>query len=315
MRAAVLTELGLPEAGEFDEPRAGDGDGDGHAILEVAAAGLNPVDVTTAAGTFHAGPPPLPSVCGKEAVGTLDGRRVYVGAAVPPFGTMAERALVDRAEAIPLPDGLADEQAIAFGVAGLAGWLSVEWRARLQPGETVLVLGASGTVGLIAVQAAKLLGAGRVVAAARSERGLAHAREAGADATIALGDRDGELADAFREAAGAPIDVVIDHLWGEPGVAAIVAAAPRARVVQLGQSAGAVASVPSAAVRGKLLDILGFSNFGVDAEVSRAAYERMCAHGAAGELSVPVERVPLAEVRSAFERQRSSPGVKLVVVP
>ncbi|HEX8103935.1 MAG TPA: zinc-binding alcohol dehydrogenase family protein [Solirubrobacteraceae bacterium] len=310
MRAAVLTELGLPDAGDFDEPRPGEG----QAVLEVAVAGLNPVDVTTAAGTFHGGPPPLPSVCGKEAVGTLEGRRVYVGAAIAPWGTMAERALVDPAEAIPLPDGLADEQAVAFGVAGLAGWLAVEWRARLQPGETVLVLGASGTVGLIAVQAAKLLGAGRVVAAARSKRGLERARAAGADAAVALGAGD-DLAAAFRAAAERDIDVVIDPLWGEPAVAAIAAAGPGARFVQLGQSAGTHAALPSAAIRGKLLSVLGLSNFGVPADVKRAAYERMAAHGAAGELAVDVERVPLAEVRSAFERQRDSPGVKLVVVP
>jgi NADPH2:quinone reductase len=180
----------------------------------------------------------------------------------------------------------------------------------------VLVLGASGAVGQVAVQAAKLLEAGRVVAAARSEEGLEHARSLGADAVVQLDERDrGALAAAFREAAGGEIDVVVDPLWGEPALAAIAALAPFGRHVQLGQSAAAEAPLPSAAVRGRPATILGLSNFAAPSDVRRLAYARMADLAAAGELTLPVERVPLGELPSAWERQQRSPHRKLVIVP
>jgi NADPH2:quinone reductase len=311
MRAAVLREYGVPEVGEFDEPAPADG----QVVVEVLAAGLNPVDVATAAGKFYGGPPPLPSVAGREGVGRLeDGTRVYFDGTVAPFGSMAERTLIDPGSAIALPRGVDDALATAFGIAGLAAWLSLEYRARVRPGETVLVLGASGVVGQIGVQAARRLGAAHVVAAARSEEGLARAAELGADATIRLGDQD-DLAQAFRDAAGGGVDVVLDPLWGEPALAAIEAANPGARVVNLGQSAGAEATLPSALVRGKLLTLLGHTNFLTPAPVKHAAYQRMVRLAAAGELEADVERVPLDAVADAFRRQAEGPHHKLVIVP
>lgn len=312
MRAAILREVGRPpEAGEFEEPQPEHG----QAVVEVLAAGVNPVDLAKASGSFYAGPPSVPSVVGGEGVGRLpDGRIAYFDGPQAPFGSIAERSLISEEQAMPLPDGLDPALAVCFGVAGLAAWLALEWRAELQPGETVLVLGASGVVGQLAVQAAKLMGAGRVVAAARSEEGLRRAAERGADATVSLGETH-DLAEAFREAAAGDIHVVIDPVWGEPAAAAVEAASERARLVQLGQSAGATSELSSAAIRGKLLSILGHSNFKAPPEVKRAAYLRMAEHGAAGELRVEVEKLPLERVQEAWERQASSPGHKLVVVP
>jgi NADPH:quinone reductase-like Zn-dependent oxidoreductase len=311
VRAAVLTEYGVPRLGEFDEPQAGEG----QAVVEVAAAGLNPVDVVTAAGQFYEGPPPLPSVPGKEGVGLLDGRRVYFGATVEPFGSMAERALIDPENAFDVPDGLDDGLAVALGIAGLAGWLPLSWRAKLEPGEHVLVLGASGSVGQIAVQAARLLGAGRVVAGARSREGLQRARELGADEVVSLDQEPDSLEAAIREAAGDRLEVVVDPLWGEPAVAALKAASDWARLVQLGQSAGAEATIASATIRGKSLTIMGHTNFGAPREVRAEAYATMAAHAASAELRIEVEKIPLEEVEQAFERQKESPNHKLVLVP
>src|SRR5580700_7899719 len=104
MRAAVLHDYGVPSADDFEEPVAADG----QAVVEVLAAGLNPVDVAICAGRFYAGKPPLPSVAGREGIGLLDGKRVYFDAPIAPFGSMAERALVDPTSAYPVPDGLDD---------------------------------------------------------------------------------------------------------------------------------------------------------------------------------------------------------------
>ncbi|MGH9103387.1 MAG: alcohol dehydrogenase catalytic domain-containing protein, partial [Acidimicrobiales bacterium] len=185
MRAAIVEEYGRePVLGDFETPLPQQGQG----LVAVTAAGLNPVDVKIATGTFPQRRPSLPYVIGVEGVGTLeDGRKVYFDAPPPPFGAVAELAPVDLSGVIPLPETIDDGVAVALGVAGLAAWLALEWRAKLEPGETVLVLGASGVVGQVAVQVAKLLGAGRVVAATRSAEGLARSSRQGADATVALG--------------------------------------------------------------------------------------------------------------------------------
>ena len=315
MRAAILREYdATPELGEFDDPQA---DG-GTVAADVLAAGLNPVDIRKAAGVFPLAPkPPLPSVAGWEGVARLeDGSRVYFVDPPPPQGALAERTLIDLSATHPVPEGVDDGVAVALGIAGLAGWLALTWSAKLREGESVLVLGATGTVGQVAVQGAKLLGASRVVAAGRNPDGLARAAELGADATVQLGGDD--LAERFREAASdaGGFDVVVDPLWGEPGVAAMEAAKRFTRHVALGQSAGMHASVSVATVRNKPLTIVGHTNYAIPFEDQQAAYAEMCEHAAAGRLTADVEATPLDDVASAWERLRAgSPGTKLVVVP
>ncbi len=313
MRAAILREYGqTPQVGDFPAPAAGDG----QLLVRVLAAGLNPVDLGIASGKFYGGVPPLPCVVGREGVGeTGDGRVVYFDGPVAPYGSFAEQALIAASSACELPEGTDPGLATCFGIAGLAAWLALEYRAHVQPGETVLVLGASGVVGQIAVQGAKLMGAGRVVAAARNAQALAHTLELGADATVAIGEV-ADLPAALRDACGGEgANVVIDPVWGEPAAAAIQACAPEGRVVQLGAAAGATSEIPSAAIRGRGLQIFGHSNFRVPDDVKHAAFRTMVAHAAAGRLTVQLERVPLDDVASAWERQRSSPRHKLVIVP
>ncbi|MGN6188264.1 MAG: quinone oxidoreductase family protein [Conexibacter sp.] len=316
MHAAVLHALAAtPVCEAFEEPVAGDG----QVVVEVSAAGVNPVDVRKASGTYVSGPPPLPSVVGSEGVGRVagDGRRVYFGASIAPFGAFAQRTLVGEEEPIELPDALDDGVAVALGIAGLAAWLPLAWRARLQPGETVLVLGATGVVGQLAVQAARLLGAGRVVAAGRDAQMLERARELGADATVNLGDVEpGEqLTEAFRAAAGGDVDVVHDPLWGAPAAAAVEALGLGGRLVQLGQSAGAQATLSSASIRGRHLSVLGYLNFLVPADARRDAYRTLVEHAVAGRIAVEVERLPLAQVADAWARVQRSAHRKLVLVP
>jgi NADPH:quinone reductase-like Zn-dependent oxidoreductase len=310
MRAAVLHDYGVPSAGEFEEPLAGAG----QAVVEVLAAGLNPVDVTICAGRFYAGKPPLPCVAGREGVGLLDGARVYFDGPVAPFGSMAQRALVDPGHTYSVPDGVADGVAVALGISGLAAWLALEWRAKLQPGEHVLVLAASGVLGQIAVQAAKLLGAGRVVAAARSREGLERCLELGADASVRLDERE-DLSAAMAQAGEGRIDVVLDPLWGEPLVAALGAASFGARIVQIGAGAGAEATIPSAPVRGKMLVLMGHTNFAASPEVKREAYARMSEAVVAGKITVEVDPLALDEVDEAWRRLQAGSHRKIVLVP
>jgi NADPH:quinone reductase-like Zn-dependent oxidoreductase len=309
MRAAVLHEYGVPSEDEFQEPSAEPG----QAVVDVLAAGLNPVDVSICAGRFYAGKPPLPSVAGREGVGMLGGARVYFDAPIAPFGSMAERALVDPRATYPLPDGVPDGVAVGLGISGLAAWLALTWRAQLQPGEHVLVLGASGVVGQIAVQAAQLLGAGRVVAAARSPEGLQHCLELGADAAVRL-DESEDLPAALANAAQGRIDVVVDPLFGEPFVAAVNAASFGARIVQLGSGAGTEATVPSAAIRGKMLVIMGHTNFAAPPEIKREAYRRLVVAAADG-LRVPVDPMALHQVQEAWHRLAAGVHHKIVLVP
>jgi NADPH2:quinone reductase len=314
MRALIVRAIGQePVLEEVDGPRAGDG----RTLVAMGAAGINPIDLAIAAGRFYGGSPEPPYGAGREGVGrVLDGgdwpagTRIYTGRAAT--GSIAERYLVT-GEAYELPDGDDDDLAVGLGIAGLAGWLPVEHRARLQPGERVLVLGATGTVGMVAVQAARLLGAGRIVAAGRSADRLERARRVGADATVQI--RDGvDLAAAFRDAFdGEGPDVVIDPVWGTPAVAALQSAAMHARLVNLGQSAGAEAVVASGTVRGKSLDLLGHTNYHLPLEVRRETHVRMLELARVGELQLDLESYPLARADDAWRAQAAGPSHKIVV--
>ena len=316
MRAAVLHEYGVPRPDDFDEPEVDPDAESEQAIVRVLAAGLNPVDVAICAGRFYAGRPPLPSVAGREGMGTLDGERVYFDAPIAPFGSMAEHALVDPRSTYPVPDEVDDGVAVALGISGLAAWLALTWRAGLQEGEHVLVLGASGVVGQIAVQAARLLGAARVVAAARSPMGLERCLALGADAAVRLDEPAREdLPGALSEAGEGRIDVVVDPLFGEPFVAAVRAASFGARIVQLGSGAGDEATVPSAAIRGKMLEILGHTNFAAPPEVKAEAYRRMAEAVAAGRVKVDTDPMPLEQVAEAWDRLAAGSHRKIVLVP
>jgi NADPH2:quinone reductase len=248
-----------------------------------------------------------------EAPGLKSGTRVYFESEGA-HGTLAERSLALASQAVPIPDGVRDEVAACLGIPALAAWLGLEWRGKLGPGETVLVLGATGVLGMIAIQAAKLLGAGRVIAAGRSREGLHRAGELGADATVELGT-EGDLAEHFTRAAAGNLDLVIDPLWGEPGLAALKALRTGGRMVQLGQSAGPEVSLPSGILRGRQLSILGHTNFAVPWEVKAQAFQTMAGHAAAGRLQVSYETLPLEQAPQAWRRQASSPHGKLIVIP
>lgn len=285
MRAAQITALGEPpQVVDLPEP-------DG-ANLTVEAVGLNPLDISIAAGRFYGGHPPLPYVPGCEAAArTPDGSLVYLfgdGRGIARDGFMAGRVSFERV--LPVPAGSDPAIVAALGIAGIAAWVPVAWKAKVGPDDRVLVLGASGAVGKLAMQSARLLGAAEVVGASRTPR----------DGLVSYDD----VPDGFT--------VCIDPVWGEPLAHVLARAAPHARIVHVGQSAGPEAPLRSADVRGKELQILGHSNFALTPEERDRAYLELLEHVSAGRIALDVETHPLDDVAPAWERQQA--GAKVVIV-
>jgi NADPH:quinone reductase len=268
--------------------------------IRIEAVALNPLDIAVGSGVFYGGHPPLPYLPGCEAAGrTEDGALVYLfgdGRGVRTDGFLAERVAASGDVLLRVPIDVDPALAAAAGIAGIAGWVPVAWKAKVGPGDRVLVLGATGAVGKVALQAARLLGAAQVVGASR---------RAG-DGVVALD----EIADAFGDGG---FTVCIDPIWGEPLAHALAAAAPHARIIQLGQSAGPEAPLRSADVRSKELVIMGHSSFMLSAEERSRAYLELLDHVSAGRIVLDLQRYPLDRAAEAWERQRSGPGGKVVI--
>lgn len=297
MRAARITALSsLPEPATLDEPTADAGE----TLISIEAVALNPLDVNVGRGLFYGGHPPLPYVPGCEAAGrTPDGASVYLfgdGRGVTAPGFLAERVSVSDGLPLPLPPDADPALAASAGIAGVAGWVPVAWKAKVGPGDRVLVLGARGAVGQIAVQASRLLGADLVIGAGRSA----------APDIVALDD----VAAAFGEDG---FTVCIDPVWGEPLAAVLAVAARHARIVHVGQSGGPQAPLRSADVRGKELTIMGHSNFAMSAAERNRAYLELLDHVLAGRIAIDLHRYRLDAVADAWQRQIGGPGGKVVL--
>ena len=319
MRAAVVTEVGSPPTVRDDQ--AEPPHESGTAVVRVAAASLNPVEIRVAAGRFarEAEPPYVPGLEGAGLVVDADGmeagtRVLFESAALPGFGqdgVLAELAAVPSESLVELPDEVDEAVAAAIGVVGITAWAALE-RAGLEEGERVLVLGATGAVGQMAVQMAKLLGAQPVVAAGRDTERLERTRALGADEIVEL-DEGRELEEAYRGAAGGELDVVVDPLWGAPAMAALASLETGGRLVNVGQSAGTDVTLPLAEIRNKQGSILTLSSGWMPLDAKVRAYRQVLEHVAAGRIEVEHEVVPLDQVTEAWERQAQSPGRKLVV--
>jgi NADPH:quinone reductase-like Zn-dependent oxidoreductase len=320
MKAAVLWELGkAPRCEEFSEPVASDGE----ALVRVRAAALKAVDQQLASGKHFASPRELPVICGTDGVGDVgDGTRVFFGGARRPFGAMAERTVVPRAFCFPVPKELDDATAAALPNPGVSAWLSLIHRAKVSMGETVLILGATGVTGQLAVQIAKLAGVKRVIAAGRNEASLERVRELGAERTIQLKQPKEQLKEAFaQEIADGGIDVVIDYLWGEPTEVLLAAltkkefaiAAKQTRLLQAGESAGATIALPAAALRSTALTIMGTAGI-PSIDLLKEAMEKVLTLGARDELRIQSDCVELDQIEEIWGREASA-GRRTVVIP
>jgi NADPH:quinone reductase-like Zn-dependent oxidoreductase len=312
MRAAVVTAFTEPpRAADVPEPVA---TGPDELVVEVLAAGLHPRVRSQADGSHYTSTAELPLVPGVDGVGRdADGELRYFILEDTVLGSMAERTVIDRRRSVVLPEGT-DAAAVAAAMnPAMSSWLALRKRIDFAPGQSVLVLGATGSAGRMAAQVAKHLGAGRIVAAARNEALLPELPALGATDTVVLGRDD-------LGAAAADVDVVLDYLWGEPTEAAMTGVvmgrsdrgAPLTWI-EIGSVAGPTAVIPSAALRAARLSIVGSGQGSVP---TRQIVEELPAIAAAistGTFDLDVETVPLADVERAWREPATS--ARVVIVP
>ncbi len=323
MKAAVLHEFGsLPRYEDFPEPIAGAGD----VLIHVRAVALENFDKMVAQGVHYASKrifPQFPAIVGHSGAGTLaDGTLVTFGGSRPPYGTMAEMAVVPREYAgyvTPVPEGVDAGLAAGLPASALTSYLPLKWGAKLEPGQTVLILGASGVSGKLAVRIASLLGAGKVVAAGRETSVLESLPEAGASAIIDLKLPDAEVYDAFVRESNGVYDVILDFLWGHPAELLFRAITPneagfarhRTRYIQIGQSAGAVITFRAEALRTSGLEMSGLGN--VPPGALPQALQQIWTWVREGKLTMDIEKVELSCVTEAWLRKTT--GQRIVIVP
>jgi NADPH:quinone reductase-like Zn-dependent oxidoreductase len=309
MRAAVISAMGqAPALAEVAEPPGG------ASIGNVLAAAITPVDHVVANGAW--GKLPLPFITGKEGVAELSGKRVYFEVTPLKGGACAERiGLTESDFIVEIPATIDFRQAAGLGGStGITAWMALEWTAKLQPGDTVLILGATGLVGTTAVQIAKILGASRVVAAGRSVTGLEQARAAGADTVVNVSDEKDRLTEAFIEATNGGPNVIFDPVSGTIAQAALGAARPGARFVQIGRASGEGIVVPPTLVP-KSLTIAGYANFSAPADVRKVVYRKILDNIMRGTLRAAVEPRSLNDVTAAWESSKLSGHAKILVEP
>lgn len=320
MNAAVVRAFDAPPSyATFADPVAAEGE----LLVTVTAAGLHPIVKSLANGTHYGSTGELPFIPGVDGVGKLeDGTRVFFGGGRSPYGTFAERALAAKQMCIPLPAGIDDATAAGMANPAMSSWVALTARAKFVAGESVLILGATGMAGQLAVQIVKRLGARRVTAVGRNPQALEKLSVLGADRTISLDQEHDSLVAAFRsEFAEAGVDVVLDYLWGQPAESVIEAISQkglsktgsRVRFVEIGQSAGAAISLKAEALRSSGLELLG-SGFG-SASLSqiKTAVEEFFNAAAANPFESGVKTAPLSDVESLWNSREQA--TRLVFLP
>ncbi|WP_327291359.1 zinc-binding alcohol dehydrogenase family protein [Streptomyces sp. NBC_01198] len=319
MHAAVVHAFDAPPRYDtFETPRPRGG----HEVLvDVLAAGLHPRVRSGADGSHYTSAGDLPLIPGIDAVGcTAEGELLYFVAPDTAPGTMAEQAVADRRRAVVLPAGT-DPVAVAAAMnPGMSSWVALRRRVTLPTDARVLVLGATGNAGRLAVRIARRLGASHVVAAGRDPERLALLPGLGADVTVPLLGGPDEVAERLGRGA-ADADVVLDYLWGpvtELALRAVLTArSDRTRPlawIQLGSVAGTDITLPSALLRAADLRIMGSGQGSVSATGIIAELPSLAAHITAGDLAVATVPVPLSKVEDAWHAP-VAPGHRVVLTP
>jgi NADPH:quinone reductase-like Zn-dependent oxidoreductase len=319
MKAAVLHEIGgIPRYEEFPDPVPGDDE----VVLDVKAVAVENVDKRIAAGTHYASQnyvARLPAIPAFDGIGALpDGTIVGFGNPRPPYGALAEKTVVPNGAYAPIPEGIDPAIATVLGTA-ITG-MSIKTAAGFVPGETVLVQGATGVAGRLAVKVARLLGAGRIVATGRDDDQLREVRTLGAHTIINTVVPDEALAQAYLDTKGDGYDVVVDYLWGRPTEILLRSLIPDSfafpkptRLIQVGESAGGTLVLAAESLRTSGVEIYGVAR-GLDPQTMGETYEQIVTWAQSGELTFDVVKVPLSDIEAAWQRTDLR-GIRLVVVP
>jgi NADPH:quinone reductase-like Zn-dependent oxidoreductase len=320
MKAVVVNGPGQkPQYTNFSEPVAKGGE----ELISVRASALSQLTKSRASGSHYSSDGHFPAVAGTDGVGrTTEGQRVYFVLPEAPYGALAEKSLVKAQHCIPLPDDLDDIIAAAIANPGMSAWAAMMERAHLRAGETVLVNGATGTAGRLAVQLAKYLGAAKVIATGRNEEELEEVKGLGADLTIpfTLGTLHPFGAKRYEEALmpefANGIDVVVDYLWGESArtiIAAIaksVEDATPVRFVHVGGASGEESiDLPGAGLRSSAIVLMGSGAKSVRSSALLEAIKSVFNATIPARLQIATKIVPLSEV----EKYWSAPAKPRVV--
>ncbi len=307
MKAAVVSSFTEPPRYEdFATPVPAPGE----TLVRVKAAALSQLVKSQASGKHYSSTEGgFPFIPGVDGVGEADGRRVYFAFPTAPYGAMAETTVVKEAYCIPLPDGVSDVTAAAIGNPGMSSWAALTERAKFVAGETVLINGATGTSGRLAVQIAKHLGASRVIATGRNAASVEGLAEIGADVLVPLDDTPESLANTFRETIRTNrVNVILDYLWGASAQSIFAAlsghgsgeAEPRIRYVQIGSITGNTVTLPASALRSSGLELLGSGLGSVSNEGLLRSIGGVLDAVVTGRLTIDALAVPLADVHAGW---------------
>jgi NADPH:quinone reductase-like Zn-dependent oxidoreductase len=313
MHAAVVQSF--DQAPAFLEVPAPEPGADG-LLLDVVAAAIHPRVRSQAAGTHYTSTDELPLIPGIDGVGrAADGSLRYFVLADTRDGSMAEQVVVDPRRSAVLPESVDPVLIAAAMNPAMSSWMALTQRIVLPAGARVLVLGATGSAGRLAVQVAKHLGASHVTAAGRDVRKLAALPALGSDALIELGDG---AAAGFAE-AGRELDVVRDYVWGDATAAALRAIVPARgnddrplHWVEIGSTGGLQSPIPSAALRATDLRLLGSGQGSVSPRAIVAELPALATEITRGGYDVPARAVPLRDVTAAWSEQTDE---RIVLVP
>ncbi|MGH3871736.1 MAG: quinone oxidoreductase family protein [Pseudonocardiaceae bacterium] len=290
-------------------------------MVDVLATGLHPRLRSDVAGTHYASDGFLPLVPGFDGVGrTPDGERVFFADLAAPHGSMAQRVNVPADRLIRVPDEISDHVVAGAMNPAMSAWVALTQRAGFRLGERVLVLGATGTAGQLAVQLAKHLGASQIIGTGRDQRALDKLCELGVEIAIPLRGGEHEIIRALGSAA-ADVDIVVDYLWGkmtELALAAITSARPshahRLRWVHVGSMSGATITLPGATLRKTNLEICGSGRGSVSLDNLYSANRELLHLIPVGKLRIDIIAMPLADIEQAWNRTVPT-GTRIVLTP
>lgn len=311
MKAAIVNDFSQPPcAGEHPAPQAGDGE----VLVNVRAAAISQLVRAQAAGRHYSSGTTLPMIPGADGVGTLaDGQRVFFAFPKAPYGSMAGQTVVPAALCVPVPDEVDDITAAAIGNPGMSSVAALTYQAGLQRGETVLVNGAAGASGRLALQLARYMGAGRIIATARNPAVADELTALGADEVIVLHADSAALSATFA-ARIAAVDIVLDYLWGQPAACLLQAAASRKgplaarplRFVNIGSLAGADIALSAGVLRSNNIQLLGSGLGSVPVAGLMQSIGKVLQWVVPAQLQIAHQAVPLAQVTEAW-RQDTGP--------